>query len=85
MSRNDVAESRGSTGVRSAAAALIGGTVLLATPLIAAIDRPPVLGPGHWLVLLYGAALALYGAATLAWFDARAQEPERRSGERESC
>ena len=44
--------------------ALYAGTVLVATPLLAAIGGIPTLTKlGHWAALLFGVAMLVYGSA----------------------
>lgn len=47
-----------------ASSALYAGTVLVATPLLAAIGGIPTLTKlGHWAALLFGVAMLVYGSA----------------------
>ena len=49
------------------ASALYAGTVLVVTPLLAAIGGIPTLTKlGHWAALLFGAAMVTYGTVGIA-------------------
>ena len=49
------------------ASALYAGTVLVVTPLLAAIGGIPTLMKlGHWAAFLFGAAMVIYGTVGIA-------------------
>ena len=50
-----------------ATSALYAGTVLITTPLLAAIGGVPTLMKlGHWAAFIFGAAMVIYGTVSIA-------------------